>query len=290
MRVVAPKIALLVVCAALAASPGSRVHAARELLFDVQPVTLEGRTMVPLRPIFEWLGARVEYDDSGRIAAYRSETATVPSVELWVGSTQAKVGEAPYQLDVPPQLIYGRCFVPLRFVAESFGVWVEAEGRRMKLSLPQEGIEAVMAIPPHPQAHLGKIWRVIERWYDMLPPEETGAVEEFPHWRLYSQERQAAIIGELGPNAPAIVEAHWGARAVRGIRVLDGQVEPGAERGWAEVMVGYRDGTLEVQHFEFVRERSGWKVADVRTVDAPGRPAPDAQMEETEEDDDVRAR
>lgn len=276
------KLARLAVCTALALALAVAAHAAGELLFDVQPVTLEGRTMVPLRPIFEWLGARVKYDDSGRIVAYRSETATAPSVELRVGSTQAKVGEAPYQLDVPPQLIYGRCFVPLRFVAESFGVWVEAEGRRMKLSLPQEGIEAVMAVPPHPQAHLGKIWRVIERWYDVLPPEEVGASEELAHWRLYSQERQAAIISEIGPDAPTIVEAHWGGRGVRGIRVLDGQVEPGAERGWVEVKVGYDDGTLEVQHFDLVREPIGWKVNAVRTVDAPSRPAPDAPAEESQ--------
>lgn len=270
------------VCLALTMALALAAHGAGELLFDVQPVTLDGRAMVPLRPIFEWLGARVKYDDSGRIAAYRSETATAPSVELWVGSTQAKVGEAPYQLDVPPQLIYGRCFVPLRFVAESFGVWVEAEGRRMKLSLPQEGIEAVMAIPPHPQAHLGKIWRVIERWYDVLPPEEIGETEELPHWRLYSQERQAAIIDEIGADAPTIVEAHWGGREVRGIRILDGQVAPGAESGWAEVTVGYGDGALEVQRFDLVRERSGWKVDEVRTVDAPSLPAPDTPAEETQ--------
>jgi len=274
--------ARLAVCMTLILALALAAHGAGELLFDVQPVTLEGRTMVPLRPIFEWLGARVEYDDTGRIAAYRSETAAAPSVELWVGSSQAKVGESPYQLDVPPQLIHDRCFVPLRFVAESFGVWVEAEGRRMKLSLPQEAIEAVMAVPPHPQAHLGKIWRVIERWYDVLPPDAIGTPEQLPHWRLYSQERQAAIIAETGSDAPTIVEAHWGGRAVRGIRVLDGQVEPGAERGWAEVKVGYGDGTLEVQHFDFVREPTGWKVNAVRTVDAPSRPAPDAQAEDSQ--------
>lgn len=279
MRAAGLNLARLTVCVAMALGGTIAAQAAGELLFDVQPVTLEGRTMVPLRPIFEWLGARVEYDDSGRIAAYRSETATAPSVELWVGSTQAKVGEAPYQLDVAPQLIHGRCFVPLRFVAESFGVWVEAQGRRMKLSLPQEGIEAVMAIPPHPQSHLGKIWRVIERWYDVLPPDVIGEPEDRPHWRLYSKERQAELIEELGPDAPRIVEAHWGERGVRGIRVLDGRVEPGALTGWAEVRVGYADGALEVQHFDFVREPTGWKVNDVRTVDAPGGEVSDTETE-----------
>ncbi len=237
-----------------------------ELLFDVQPVTLDGRTLVPLRPIFEWLGAEVKYEE-GHIMAFRSETATAPSVELWLGSTHAKVGEAAYELDVPPQLIYGRTFVPLRFVAEAFGVWVEAEGRRMKLSLPQEDIEAVMAIPPHPLSHLGKIWRVLQRWYDVLPPEETGGEEHLPHWNLYSPDMQKRIIDQVGPDAPGMIERHWGGREVRGIRILDGQVRPGAMTGWAEVKVGYLNGTTRVHRFEFVRTPDGWKVDDFTVLD-----------------------
>ncbi len=245
---------------------GAIAQAGGELLFDVQPVTLEGRTMVPLRPIFEWLGAEVTYDE-GHIQAFRSEEAIAPQVELWVGSTRAKIAELPYELDVAPQLIHGRCFVPLRFAAESFGVWVEAEGRRMKLSLPQEKIEAVMAIPPHPQAHLGKIWRVIERWYDVLPAEEMAEDVAMPHWALYSPEMQQRVIEQVGEDAPSQIEQHWGGREVRGIRILDGGVEPGAMAGWAEVMVAYLDGNMKVHRFAFVRDASGWKVDDFEVTD-----------------------
>ncbi len=255
-------VALLVAGAAVAA------HATGELLFDVQPVTLEGRTMVPLRPIIDWLGAELKYDE-GHIQVFRSETAAAPSVELWLGSTHAKVGEAPYELDVAPQTIYGRCFVPLRFVAEAFGVWVEAEGRRMKLSLPQEGVEAVMAIPPHPQAHLGKIWRVLERWYDVLPLEEQDDPGPLPHWNLYSPDEQQEIISQVGPDAPAMMEKHWGGREVRGIRIIDGQVEPGATTGWAEVIVAYLNGTTRTHRFRFVRLAEGWKVDEFTVEDEP---------------------
>lgn len=239
-----------------------------ELLFDVQPVTLEGRTLVPLRPIFEWLGAKVTYD-GGHIKAFRSETSTVPQVELWVGSTRARVAEAPYDLDVGPRLIHGRAFVPLRFVAESFGVWVEAEGRQMKLSVPQEEIEAVMAIPPHPQAHLGKMWRVIERWYDVLPKEE---IEEprgaYPHWQLFSEGKREELVTEVGPDARSIVEQHWGGHEIEGIRILDGRVSPGAETGWAVVKAGHADGTTQVDRFDFVRAPTGWKVHEVTEVES----------------------
>lgn len=261
--------------------------AARELLFDVQPVTLEGRTLVPLRPIFEWLGARVTYDQ-GHIRAWRSEEATVPQVELWIGSRQAKVAEACYMLDVAPQLLNGRCFVPLRFVAESFGVWVDPQGSQMLLRLPQESIEALMAIPPHPQTLQGKVWRLIEKWYGVLPADEPEVVEgaaaaEEPadpleHWNLFSEERKEEIIDEIGGDAPAVVEAHWGGREVKGIRILQYRLDAGGMSGWARVMVGYPDGTTENERFDLLREPDGWKVRDVvADAEAPVEPTEDNQ-------------
>lgn len=241
---------------------GSAVHAAGgELVFDVQPVTLEGRTLVPLRPIFEWLGARVEYED-GHLRAYRSERSEVPAVELWVGSTEARVGGARYELDVAPQLIGGRLFVPLRFVAESFGVWVEAQGRQMKLSLPQENIEAVMAIPPHPQSLLGKMWTVAGKYYTLIPA--TGSAT--PHWDLFSKAKQQAIIADVGPEAPTLAEAHWGGRGVLGTRVLDSDVNSEARTGWMLVRVMYGGGEVETERLEFVLEPAGWRINEVKTV------------------------
>lgn len=254
-----------------------------DLLFDVQPVTLEGRTLVPLRPIFEWIGATVTYDE-GHIRAYRFEGAPRPQVELWIGSTQARIVEAPYHLDVAPQLINGRAFVPLRFVAESFGVWVEADGGQMRLSLPQEDRVAVMAIPPHPEAHLGKIWRVIERWYDVLPPDESSP--RVSHWRLYSREKQQQLVEELGEGARRVVDSRRGSRSIAGIRILDGHVGSGAETGWAHVLVGYLDGGVQIDHFDFVREPTGWKLSQVATGEArTEETAAEQSMAEEAEDD-----
>ncbi|MFW5867211.1 MAG: stalk domain-containing protein [Armatimonadota bacterium] len=268
--------------------------AARELVFDVQPVTLEGRTLVPLRPIFEWLGARVTYE-GGHIKAWRSEEAKVPQVELWIGSTEAKVAEARYTVDVAPQLIDGRCFVPLRFVAESFGVWVDPQGSQMLLRMPQEEREAAMAIPPHPQTLQGKIWRLIETWYDIIPrddadepaaemPEDDQSSEDaadwrstdsLEHWNLFSEERKQELIDDVGEDAPSIIEAHWGGREVKGIRILQYKVDAGGMSAWARVLVGYPDGTSEIEYFELVREPDGWKVGDF----ASGDEVPESQTE-----------
>ena len=227
-----------------------------ELVFDVQPVTLEGRTLVPVRPIFEWLGATVVYD-SGHLSAMRSEESVVPAVELWLGSASARVAGASYTLDVAPQLNSDRFFVPLRFVAESFGVWVEAHGRQMKLSVPQDDIEAFMAIPPHPESLLGKMWAVATAYYDLVEVNGLGSGH---------------------------VEAHWGAREVVGIRVLDSRVLSSEGTGWMQVRVVYGDGEAATDTLAFMLEPSGWRIDNVQTQPDVIEPAPAADDDEEQTD------
>lgn len=94
--------------------------------FDVPPNVIQGRVLVPLRGVFEQLGARVDYDArTQHIVAVRGEQ----TVELTLGSRQARVGGAPKLLDVPAFTIADRTMVPLRFISESLGAsvqWVEA--------------------------------------------------------------------------------------------------------------------------------------------------------------------
>ena len=92
------------------------------LSFDQPPVMQGGRVMVPLRGIFEGLGAEVRYD-----ARLRSIKATKGAtvVELSLGSREAAVNGAPMTLDVPADTLGGRTMVPLRFVSEALGAQVK---------------------------------------------------------------------------------------------------------------------------------------------------------------------
>ncbi|MBT9136761.1 MAG: Oligopeptide-binding protein AppA [Firmicutes bacterium] len=95
------------------------------LALDVAPTIQNGRTLVPMRAIFEALGAQVHWDNPDIVRAYRREDAIV----LQIGSRTAWVNGPPRPIDVPPVVIDGRTMVPLRFVAESLGAqvaWVEA--------------------------------------------------------------------------------------------------------------------------------------------------------------------
>lgn len=89
-----------------------------EIACDQPPVIIEGRTLVPLRAIFEVLGAEVYWNNDTRsVIATRGDT----TILLTIGSSILyKNGETVY-MDVPGQIINDRTMVPLRAVSESFG-------------------------------------------------------------------------------------------------------------------------------------------------------------------------
>lgn len=87
--------------------------------FQQPPVEQAGRVLVPLRGVFERLGASVVYQN-GLINA----TGGGRNVSLHIGSTQATVNGQSQTIDVPPYVIAGRTLVPLRFVAQALGASV----------------------------------------------------------------------------------------------------------------------------------------------------------------------
>lgn len=92
-----------------------------QVVFDQPPIIVGARVLVPLRGIFEKMGATVVWIPATRtVRAQRGAT----SVELQIGSTTARVNGNPVTLDVPAQIVGGRTLVPLRFISESLGASV----------------------------------------------------------------------------------------------------------------------------------------------------------------------
>jgi len=93
----------------------------RPLSFDQPPVIVNDRTMVPLRAIFQALGAQVNWDSATQtVTATRGDTVII----LVIGSPTAfKDGET-VTLSQPALLLGGRTMVPLRFVSEALGAQV----------------------------------------------------------------------------------------------------------------------------------------------------------------------
>jgi len=99
--------------------------------FDVQPRIINGRTMVPIRAIFESLGATVEWDaEQQRVYASKRYVPTngIVSTEFVIGRSYMLTSFGNSQqkeLDTPPMIINGRTLVPARAAAEAFDYNVE---------------------------------------------------------------------------------------------------------------------------------------------------------------------
>lgn len=93
--------------------------------YDQPAILKDGRTLVPLRPIFESLGATIEFNSKTDMITATKGNRTVI---LRIGSKQATVSGKAVYLEVPSQLINNRTMVPLRFVSEAMGAEVTFDG------------------------------------------------------------------------------------------------------------------------------------------------------------------
>lgn len=113
--------------AASAVSANAQMRATRvevngtPLNTQVAPMQMHHRTLVPMRAIFNRLGAQVNYDQQTRqITARRGNT----DVMLRIGSRYATVNGRNVTLDQAPLVRDQRTLVPLRFVSEALGAQV----------------------------------------------------------------------------------------------------------------------------------------------------------------------
>jgi hypothetical protein len=96
----------------------------KKISFDIPPQIIEGRTLLPLRAIFEALGLKVGWDNDTKIITGTSDEKTIL---LKIGDKNASINGITKTLDVPPLIINERTFVPVRFIAESLDMLVDWE-------------------------------------------------------------------------------------------------------------------------------------------------------------------
>lgn len=91
----------------------------------VDPQLVNNRTMVPVRKIFEVLGATIEWDGTTQTVTATTEEKTM---KLQINNNVATVttGEITEELtlDAAPVVIDGRTLVPVRFISETLGLKV----------------------------------------------------------------------------------------------------------------------------------------------------------------------
>lgn len=86
--------------------------------FDVNPVIENGRTLVPLRGVFEKLGAAVDWNKSISEVVIKD---AYNEIEMLLGKSKVMVNGEVKTIDVATKMINSRTFAPLRFITENLG-------------------------------------------------------------------------------------------------------------------------------------------------------------------------
>ena len=92
------------------------------LVFDQSPIIENGRTLVPMRTIFESMGATIEWNEETQSVFGKKGNN---NFKLQIGNNKAYHNDTEITLDVAPVILNGRTLVPVRFVAESLNAKVD---------------------------------------------------------------------------------------------------------------------------------------------------------------------
>ena len=98
-----------------------------------------GTIYLPLRSMFEAMGATVAFDASGRVATITKAGATTV---VTVGKPVVIINGESRPLDVPPMIYHGVVLVPVRVISESMGAYVQW--------VPDRRLVVVRYVPPTP--------------------------------------------------------------------------------------------------------------------------------------------
>ena len=113
----------------------------KQLEFDVPPMIMNGRTMVPMRKIFEEMGSAVDWDGANQMV--HAKLSGGRQLYLTIGSTSATLGTeqnvSVIDIDQPAVIQDGRTLVPLRFVSESAGAVVNWDAATRSVEITYAG-------------------------------------------------------------------------------------------------------------------------------------------------------
>ncbi len=225
------------------------------LSFDQPPVIVGGRTLVPMRAIFEALGASISWDAGTRmVTAYLGDT----SIKLIIGMQSAQVNGHETALEQPAQIMNGRTMVPLRFVAEALNCQVSWNGDTRTIYISQNtsaggGTEQLTAS------------LVIEKFFQMVDSGDVdSALTLLDTQALGNASSQAMWQSSLGSIDTASVtsiqnsnQAQWTNDYQQYQVNISLHLKPGSQTLWSEGQ--------DTRWISLVKANGQWKISTLAT-------------------------
>jgi len=192
---------------------------------SAQPQMIGGRVMVPLRGIFEQMGANVDWNSTNQTVFASGDGRRV---QLQIGSYDATVNGRVTTMDVQPQIINDSTMVPLRFIAQSLGAKVDWQPDNDLVAITTRSERPQRIVPPPVQTPPPTIVTppptiIIER---PAPPPVVVAPTPPPPPEMVSLHRDMVVPMVLDRKL-ASNESHDGEHFVMSVQSGNGELPTG---------------------------------------------------------------
>lgn len=190
------------------------------------PVSVNGRTFVPIRAIIETMGGSVSWvaNEQKIVIVLNGKT-----IELWINSKAAKINGVSKQTDVAPYTSKtGRTMVPLRFVIENLSCDVSWDGPSQSITISYDAPTAPLTDPTEGtsttvgQQEWAGIWHTD---YGLMDLKQNGNQVSGEYW----EETDGADTDGENPTVKYTVTGTF--MIQNGVRILNGSWKEGASRG-----------------------------------------------------------
>ncbi len=115
---------------------------------DQKPMMDNNRVLIPTRFVAQQLGGKVDYNSSTKVVTIKQGDKTIV---LKINSAKVSVNGKSITLDVPAKVVRGRTMVPLRFVSEGMGAYVDWNQARNLVAITTSAGTTQPTTPPPAQ-------------------------------------------------------------------------------------------------------------------------------------------
>jgi hypothetical protein len=141
---------------------------------DQQPVQSNNHVLVPLRGVFEQMGATVMWNPDTQTVTARKDDRRI---RLRIGSRDATVDGRVVSMDVAPAVMGGSTMVPLRFISEALGATVDWRAYDETVLISTSGEDRTGIVPRQPRTdNSGRIDRPVRVTRSMITLERATVI------------------------------------------------------------------------------------------------------------------